>query len=513
VQVPDTTLAGAPHKDLWLRLLALRWPLALVSAAILPFALPLPGNPITIAGFVAFIGGAVLVSSVRWLIVFLPVFAALGPYFLETHVAGINLFGLRLLTIILIVFSTPFTSRSEWWFNPVARYTMLILTFWIVYGTLSLLWTPDQTGGLVEIVMLVFGAGLVLVLFNLKCYTQANLDMLRFGWVFALVLVLAQATYEVLTGNHLPSFTTQPWDTYLEDGTVVQSTLGHPTGFGGYLLLTTPFLLWSIERARGAERVLCIGMLAATAFFSLFSGSRISFIGLVLQFALYFLVLERRWYVTIGTAVCGTVAVALWASVFMHSDFRLAQKYQSASEKGLEEGSIGQRIALTVNGIWMAIETGGRGVGADGYQEVIESGDVLIPLRVQQRSIQKPVHNVWVEIMSEYGLASFVGLMALLGWFAWLGWRAHRKRSARNGSPEASVGRAILVGLVGYAFFGVGSGNVLPLPETWMFLGSLSVAAAFLYDAERPRQPAGAAVGVPQINLARQRRTPASRPG
>jgi teichuronic acid biosynthesis protein TuaE len=499
VQVPDTTLAGTPHKDLWLRLLALRWPLALVSAAILPFALPLPGNPITLAAFVAFIGGAVLVSSLRWLIVFLPVFSALGPYFLEMHVAGINLFGFRLLIIVLAVFATPLTSRSEWWYNPVARYTILFITFWIISGTLSLLWTPDEAGGLVEILSIVFGGGLVLALFNLKSHTPANLDMLRFGWVFALVAVLAQATYELLTGDHLPSFKTELYDTYLDDGSVLQSTLGHPGGFASFLLLTTPFLLWSMERARGVEKFLYIGLLAATGFFAVYGGARNSFVALMLEFAVYFVILERRWYVRWAAVACGVVAAVALANLFMQGDSKLAQKYQKAAERGFEDSSIGQRITLSLNGIWMAIETGGIGVGADGYQEVIESGDTLLPLRAEQRGRPKPAHNFWVEVLAEYGIAPFLGLMALLGWVAYLGYRAHRGRGRRD--LEASVGRVILVGSVGYAFYGIQAGTVTSLTENWMFLASLSVMAAFLYDAERQRRLPETTAAAPQNGM------------
>jgi teichuronic acid biosynthesis protein TuaE len=498
MKVPDGTMAGTPHKDLWLQMLALRWPLALACAAVLPFALPLPGNPITLAAFVAFIGGAVLVSSVRWLIVFLPVFSALGPYFLETYVAGINLFGFRMLIIVLAVFSTPLTSRSEWWFNPVARYTILFVTFWIVSGTLSLLWTPDPEGGLVEILSIVFGGGLVLALFNLRSHTQANLDMLRFGWVFALLVVLSQATYELFTGYHLPSFKSEPWDTYL-DGSVLQSTLGHPGGFASFLLLTTPFLLWSMERSRGVEKFLYIGLLAATGFFAMYGGARNSFVALMLEFAVYFVILERRWYLRWAAVACGVVAAVALTNLFMQGDSKLAQKYQSASEKGLEEGSIGERITLSLNGIWMAIETGGIGVGADGYREVIASGETLLPLRAEKRGMLKPAHNFWVEVLAEYGIAPFLGLMGLLGWVAYLGYRAHRGRGRRD--PEASMGRAILVGLVGYAFYGIQAGTVTGLTENWMFLASLSVLAAFLYDAERQRQLSHAAADTPRHGL------------
>jgi O-antigen ligase len=320
--------------------------------------------------------------------------------------------------------------------------------------------------------------------------------MLRFGWVFAVVVVLAQATYELLTGNRLPSFTTEPWDTYL-DSSVVQATLGAPSTFAGFLLLTTPFLLWSMERARGPEKLFYIGLLAATVFFASYGGARNSFVALLLEFAIYFVILERRWYVRWAAVACGLVAAVVLVNFFMQTDSKLAEKYQKVAELGLEDRSISQRIALSMNGIWLAIETGGRGVGADGFQETIASGDVLVPLRVDKRGIPRPTHNVWVEILAEYGLVTFLGLMALFAWIARLGWRARRDtgEAQGGGADRGSVGRAVLVGLVGYAFYGVQSGSVLGHTMNWMFLASLCVLAAFLCDASRGQRLAGATAG------------------
>jgi hypothetical protein len=415
------------------------------------------------------------------------------------NVAGINLYGFRLLIIILAVFSTPLTSRSEWWSNPVARYTVLFMILWTVVGLLSLLWTPDLPGGVTEIMTLIFAIGLILALFNLRCYTPKNIDMLRFGWVFGFVAVIALAAWEIVTGDRLPSYKTEAWDTYV-DSSMVQSTLGAPGTFGSYLLLATPFLIWSLEQARGPQKLFYVGLLAAAGFFGLYSGSRNSFFALMLQLVIYFLVLERRWYVRLATVACGLVAAVLWVNVFMHSDFKLAQKYQNAAERGLDDGSITGRMALSMNGIWMAIETAGRGVGADGYEETIASGDVLIPLSVNGRGQEKPAHNVWVEILSEYGVIPFVGLMVLLGWIARLGWQARRGASV-GGVNRGAVARVVLVGLVGYAFYGIQSGSVLQHPTNFMFFASLCTMAAFLWDAKTRQQPAGATAAPQQSGI------------
>lgn len=495
MRIPETMLVEAPHKNLGIRLLALRWPVALMTAAAMPLVLPLPGNPVTLAGFVALIGGAVVVSSTRWLIMILPVLAAIGPYFLQMDIAGVNLFGFRLLIIILAVFSTPLTSRADWWFNPIARYTVLLMVFWILYGALSLLWTPDQAGGLEEILTMIFGLGLILTLFNLKCYAPDKIDMLRFGWVFAFIAVIAQATWEIATGDRLPSHKTERYDTYV-DSTMVQSTLGAPGAFAGFLLLTTPFLFWSMDRARGLEKLLYLGMLPVTGFFALYGAARNAFFALILQFATYFLILERRWHVRFAAVACGLVAAVLLANVFAQGDFKLAQKYQYAAERGLDDNSIYGRMILSVNGVWMALETGGRGVGAGGFEETLAGGDVFVALPVRARGVLKPAHNVWAEILSQYGVLMFMGLMILFGWIAQLAWQARRAAGGARQRERGVIARSALVALVGFAFYGIQSGSVLLNAGTWMFLASLAVLGAYLYEERRSAQEGRATAGV-----------------
>jgi O-antigen ligase len=216
---------------------------------------------------------------------------------------------------------------------------------------------------------------------------------------------------------------------------------------------------------------------------------------LMLEFVIYFLFLERRWYVRCAAVACGLVAALLLANMFMQSDFKLVQKYDQAAQRGLEDGSINERLKLTANGIWMALETSGRGVGASGYEETLAAGDVLLPLRAEKRGALKPAHNTWIQILSEYGVLPFVGLMALLAWIARLGWAARRQPIRGPGPDRGMVARAVLVALVGYAFYGIQAGSVLGHSHNWMFLASVSVLGAFLYDAKHRQQAPDCAAG------------------
>ena len=447
---------------------------ALVAAVFIPFFLPLEASLFTLAGFGSLILSALLLAP-SMLIPLLPVLAVIGPYFLPLPLAGVTVFGFRLMIMLLAAFSTPLTTRATWWANPIACRALLLGLLWLTYALFSLFWTLDVPGGLADVVTIVFGFALVLVLLALKAHHGDNLDKLRFGWLVALAVAVVMALFEISTGDHLPSKLYDAMPQYF-DGSVVQSTLGSPAGFGAFLLVVTPFVLWSMEMARGPGRLFYLGGVIGICFLMLYSASRLSLIGLAIEIAFYFIVIYRRWYIWLLVPVAAVAAAILWTNVFMKSDFRMAQKLNTIEETG-EDASIQQRLALTINGLWMTYKTAGAGVGAAGFEEEIERGNLPAPLPIRLLS-KWNAHNVWVEILSEYGVLVFGALMALLGQIGMLAWRAQRDHTGMT----RAVGRAVLTGYVGYLFYGVVSGTAFLQSVFWIFTASLFIMGAFLHD-------------------------------
>jgi hypothetical protein len=73
----------------------------------------------------------------------------------------------------------------------------------------------------------------------------------------------------------------------------------------------------------------------------------------------------------------------------------------------------------------------------------------------------------------------------VLGWAGLLGWRAQRRPT---GELSPVIGRSVVVGLVGYVFYGTAGGTPMEQPTNWMFLGSIIVLAAFLHDELRAKR-------------------------
>jgi teichuronic acid biosynthesis protein TuaE len=470
------------------RLPDLRWPIGLAVAGALPFLLPLT-SPVGFAVFAGVVGVTGLFAR-HWLIAMLPLLAVLGLHFLPLQAMGVNVFGFRLLIMLLAAFSTPLTTSGGWWFNRVARAGILVLLFWLSWGLLSLFWTANVRGGLNDVVIIVFGLGLLLSLLSLDAHRRRHLDKLRFGWLLALVAAGASAAIEIVTGRELtsdPAFQVAQAGASLDADTMigaVQALFDNSNMFGGFLLLTMPFVLWSIERAKGPTKLFHLGLLLMVGALVLFSASRLALVGLVIQLAFYALVLQRRWYMPLLVAVAGLAAVS-YGSLVVESDLKVAQKLEDA-ESG--DRSIASRVALTLNGLWMTYRTAGRGIGAAAFEEEI-TGDVPFEVVIDPTKSWN-AHNFWVEVMSEYGVLTFAALVALLVWIGRLGWQARHSR----GDPERQrVGGALLVGLMGYLFFGVTGGSIISQPASWMFLATLVVMAASLAD----RRPAAARAAPP----------------
>lgn len=465
---------------------ALVWVVGLITLVPVSSLLPIPGSPVFLAGFVGFCGLLILLAR-HWLIVVLSVLATLGPYFLPLAAAGVNVFGFRLLIMLLAPFSTPLTNRGAWWFNPVARFAAVLLAFWISWGLVSLTWTPDAQAGMVDIMTLVFAFGLLLVLYSLDAYKPEHLDKLRIGWVLALVAAGLSALLEIGRGYGLP--------TALDDAIVssvslehsldpaIRSTLGFSSDFGGFLLLTVPFVLWSIERATGPlGKLIYAAALAAIGVLVLYSASRMGLVGLVVQFLVYGLVLQRRWYVSLGLLAGGLAAAIIGLTLLESSNLRITEKLETVAATGSSDRSMNHRGALTMNGLWMVYNTAGRGIGAAGFEKTI-AGEVPFPLPIQ-RIKEWNAHNHWVEVLSEYGVLVFAAIIALLGWIGLIGWRAHRRSYGPDKEP-GRVGRAIVVGLIGYLFCGVASGSIISKPTHWMYFATLVAMAAFLVEISR----------------------------
>lgn len=409
---------------------------------------------------------------VRTGLLLLPVAAALGPYFLPVPLGGINLFGFRSLVIVLFAITLG-ALRLRCWEPPLGRAYVVLGLLWMVWGGVSVMWSPVFLPAVRDVFAVVLGFGVGIILLNVRGDERWGIDALRRGWILAFVVTGAVAAWEVATGNHLSSqYTARVPDRALIG--VAQSTLEQPNNYGAFLLLAFPFLMWSREQAeRRVIRWAYSAMVVFVPVLVVFSASRLAFLGLLAELAVFGALAVRggRSRLTYFGLVGLLALVTIWV---FRNDPRLVGKLSSAlGGEFARGGSIAMRWALTVNGLWFIMISGGVGIGAGGFQELMREG--VAPHYAG--GLVDP-HNYWLEIGSQYGVVVLAGFLTFLGVLGWVGLRARQRPDVDQG-----VVQFLLVGLTGYLVAALANSSYLLQSTNWMFVATILIVGVHVRRA------------------------------
>ena len=400
----------------------------------------------------------------------LPVAAAMGPHLFPLPIFGVNVFFFRLLVIGLLIMTPILSFKIHWWGNSIARYYIILGYIWVVWAGLSIFWAPDFASALRDFAAVGFGFAVALALLNLRANTEAGIEALRRGWVLAFLAAAGIAIWELTTGQHLPGAYVESAPDYALRGIVI-STFGNPNDFGAFIVIAFPFLLLSYRQSESVTlKTAYIALMMLGGVFVLLTSSRAALLGLLAQMLVFL------YYRPIRVKVAATLIVLTAGYVFLMSgafeyELRILAELESltSSRSG---SSVGKRIGLMLNGLWMAAQTGGLGTGAGSFEEVIRSGAVPF----STGGITDP-HNFYIEVLAEYGVLIAVGFLIF-------GYKLYKV----SGIEENGL-NLLLIGLAGYLFAAVASSSYVEQSVNWMFLGSLMCVGAMLNRETSHKEP------------------------
>jgi hypothetical protein len=383
------------------------------------------------------------------------------------------LFPFRILVAALLLLTLG--SITHWRTSRVQRMFLVLGVLWTVWSAFSLLWAPDLDRGLEQTVGIGFGLVVAVVMFNLGLQRDTHLDALFEGWMMAYTLAAAFAVRELLTGVYLPGALTDFYSPNEIRGVAI-SFFGNPNDYGAFILLSVPFILMGFHRARTRLiRRTAVVLLASVPVFAFLTTSRLALIGTFFMFAVFAMIgletpRQRFRYMAAAAAVIVLIGSLFWSNSQTASEVDLLIGRDFALT-----GSDTARWHLTLNGLWMTLETRGMGVGAAGYAVVTATeyvpysvGDIVDP------------HNFWIEVLAQHGVFVFAALMA---WFIRVGRDAtttRRLRADRKTVFMHDTSVAILVGLAGYVIASVANSSFISQSSNWVFLASLAALAANL---------------------------------
>lgn len=340
-----------------------------------------------------------------WLFMLVAPSAAVGSAFGSVTVLGVALYPFKVLVLVLVAVVLSQRRRTSATAIPII-WASLVLAVWALT---TVTWSPAGSKALQEATIFVFLVGLLLV--ALKAIGMNWFPSLIFGWPIAVFLTGVVSIWELATGSHLKSVFVAEHGGDL--WTVPLSTFGNPNNYGAFLALAVAVCAVALgmdsfgRRARvviGGAILLALVLLPITA-------SRLAVLGLLgglFSYATLVLPARRgqRFMLILAAVALPAIMFALRASPDLAAKFSSVAAVRSGSGN-----STSIRENLILNGVDFFVGSRGIGIGAAGYESLVLSGDFRHSL--YGRAVNP--HNMWIEILSEYGLAGILSIVLILG--------------------------------------------------------------------------------------------------
>lgn len=395
------------------------------------------------------------------------------------------LFAFRVLLLVFVGLSVH-GYRSLPWRSTVVRLLVAMAAVWLLVGYASLLWAADRERAIAQLFGLTLGLALSIAMVIQFARDEGVVRAFVPGWTIAFIVTGVIGTYERVSGHHLSNYLRDAAVPALVAQRYVASVFGNPNAYAAFLVTAFPFLLWGLldAQARGRKAAFGAGMVALLVLL-LLTGSRLCLLALSLQALVAVAVLARR---RLRVTVLATTAVLVFVIAtgllarfatsvpFIPSKILMRMNITSLrTELASTSGSGGERVNLFRDGLWMVSKSRGIGVGAGNFEANVRQAPF------STHGIVDP-HNLWMEVVSEYGVVVFALVVAFIGLCFSLGLRLLRRASTVEGGASRSLGLVIVISVLGNAIASVANSTYLMSSTNWLFLGGLGVLAV---SAER----------------------------
>ena len=413
--------------------------------------------------------------SVDLMVLVLPLAAACGSFI---RVVG-PIFGFRVVLLIFLGI-TALKYRSlplPLEYRSVRLFTFLAIV-WLLVGYVSILWAVDKVAAIKELFSVSLGLALVIG-FLTQCASSDSIarNLIR-GWVIAFMGTGVIGIYERLSGHHLSNYRFGQVQTSV-DLRLVATFFGNPNAYAAFLVTAFPFLLWGLMTARSkSSRLFFVANLSALLVLLLFTGSRLCLLAMFIQGLVAVIIIATRPYRL--AAIAGSVLVV--AAILTGITAPLARAFPFLSHKIFSDGGVtalvqevaspsgsgGVRLNLVKDGLWMVSQTRGVGVGAGNF----EANVAKAPFSAYP--IINP-HDLWIEVLSQYGVLVFLLFVTWLIWCLLVGFRLLNHKAVAVTAAAKPLGLTIVVSVVGNVLAAMANSSYLESSINWVFLGSLGV--------------------------------------
>lgn len=333
------------------------------------------------------------------------------------------------------------------------------LILFYVFCVCSLVWTPDTSEGMKEVMFYAVHLSLFMEISVFAHYANSPLKNISVGWLLAVLLCSGIAYWEISTGNHL-EVTGTLGDHFNTGYEVILFNRAFATFYNSndlvvFLNMALPWLVFCL-RSKDSGRVKRIATIVAilsSVIITLYDGSRGGLVSLVIMAAIFFFMSVRgrsRWSSLLLLITLGVIVY------YLYSQSAFAVLAVRASDEGMLEGE--GRFVIWYRALQALGDTLGLGTGVGGIPAAMEkySNGVTI------------THNLFLEIMLEFGVIVVVAFVAFLV--------RQLKQSLRADHDRKMV---LLMSLVAMPVYGIISSTYLLTEHFYVLMATIYVFANY----------------------------------
>ena len=320
--------------------------------------------------------------------------------------AGGGLFAPLTLVRLFTILAMPFVLiRHREISCQMPRYAGNFFLIWLVFGFLSIIWTPDKLNGLKFLCYNISSCIAFSAIYIFSSKARNPIVSIIIGWSMLFLVTLPIALNELLNDVHLKTNIYDTMSVINESGELVSRrfasvTFGNLNNYVLTIVYCLPFVLYGMLKFK-KYHILNWGIVGIMAFVLLLNASRGGVICLVLALVvfLYFslktdAVSRRRLYVMI------CIGVGL---LIVYSNRIFGQLLGRVSEGALLEDNA--RSQIMINGLKVLAGSWGFGCGIGGIATSLQ--------RVSDYPIVA-MHNMLLEFLVEFGLVPFLFFLYML---------------------------------------------------------------------------------------------------
>ena len=380
------------------------------------------------------------------LLFLMPVVASLGS------VVSIGGFAAaRPLAAVLVVVTFLVTPR----WNRVSIWIVVLIVCWLVWGLVM----PHGTDAFKRLLSIALSLASVLA-FVLYPWTRERLRLLGRAWLFAWIVAVIPAIYEIVSGKHLPNYLSSSPGWVRESSDDIASYFVNPNPFAYFLCAAMAVFIMASRLEKRWVRNVMLVCCALSPVIIYPTNSRlvlaVSLVMLVWMVATREVVRPRLKLLTAVSVTLVMVAVV----VLISSPAIMNRIFNSF------EGSGSDRLKLYMNAVWMFLSTFGLGIGPGMFEDTMRRNRVPY---ITHEAVNP--HSGVFEILSQYGflIAALVGA-ALIA----VAWRGMRGIGRIDEAPEyRMIRQGVVITAIMIPVLSFGDSTFLDSPIAWIQVATL----------------------------------------